>query len=219
MQLEAYSELFGLPIAAYSLETSLPTYFRAVSRLAVSAGAVSVTGLLSTGSVFSSLEEAAVSCFAGLDFAAVSALDSALDSAFDSALDSAGFSDAPRLPQKKLQKLPPRQPRFPHSLRRSSLQCHNGNRFGFHSRGSRSFLLLPRIPMPEASHRRALHPSSYSLHSFCLFLLSILSVSRPGQQKTHSPSDRNAAFSCCSRTFCGRYAVNGCIPSLQGEAS
>ena len=73
----------------FSLETSLPTYFRAVSRLTVSAGAVSVTGLLSTGSVFSSLEEAAVSCFAGLDFAAVSALDSALD--------SAGFSDAASL--------------------------------------------------------------------------------------------------------------------------
>ena len=95
MQLDAYSELVGLPMAAYSLETSLPTYFRAVSRLAVSAGAAcsaeaaSLAGLLSTDWGFSALEEAAASVFAGLD--------SAFVSAFDSALDSAGASDAASL--------------------------------------------------------------------------------------------------------------------------
>ena len=92
MQLEAYSELAGFPMAEYSLATSLPTYFKAVSRLAVSAGATcsagaaSLTGSLSTGLLSSTLEEATVSFFAGLD--------SAFVSAFDSALDSADASDA-----------------------------------------------------------------------------------------------------------------------------
>lgn len=79
---------------------------------------------------------------------------------------------------------------FRHSLRRSSLQCHNGNRFRFHSRGSGRFCFCPTSRCQK--HRTAEHYTHHLivLHSFCLFLLSILSVSRPGRKKPiHRPTE------------------------------